>query len=80
MKNFCTGFQGVEYYDKRQEEYVMPSRLIIDGNSVYEVDEDCEKSRMGNGRKQPERARTENGTQMKRQEEAKEEREAGKRE
>lgn len=22
----------------------MPSRLIIDGNNVYEVDEDCERS------------------------------------
>lgn len=28
----------------------MASRLIIDGNSVYEIDEDCEKSRFGNGR------------------------------
>ena len=23
----------------------MASRLVIDGNSVYEIDEDCEKSR-----------------------------------
>lgn len=28
----------------------MASRLIIDGNSVYEIDEECEKSRFGNGR------------------------------
>lgn len=25
----------------------MSSRLIIDGNSVYEIDEDCEESRFG---------------------------------
>lgn len=26
----------------------MANRLIIDGNSVYEIDEECEKTRMQN--------------------------------
>lgn len=33
----------------------MASRLIIDGNSVYEIDEECEKSRFGNGRQKGQR-------------------------
>lgn len=27
----------------------MANRLIIDGNSVYEIDEECEKTRMQRG-------------------------------
>ena len=33
----------------------MASRLIIDGNSVYEIDEECEKSKFGNGRQRGQR-------------------------
>lgn len=35
----------------------MSSRLIIDGNSVYEIDEDCERSRLAGGREMSERKR-----------------------
>lgn len=45
----------------------MSSRLIIDGNSVYEIDEDCEKSRFGNQRGQ-QGTRMGNGPRTMRQE------------
>jgi len=63
-------FRGLGILCQRQEEYVMASRLIIDGNSVYEIDEDCERSRYGNRRGQSGRGRTGGGFQMKRQEES----------
>lgn len=37
----------------------MPNRLIIEGNSVYEIDEECERGRINAG---PERQRVRLGS------------------